>query len=591
MPDLSPEIKAVLEERLDTQFVPHLPAPTNGLVGDPLIQFNRSRALAAFAISKICGISEQEACLSVVDGGDDGGLDAIHFDSKVGIVYFIQSKLKNGISQAEILKLVNGTKKILTEQFATFNQYVKDREAEIKGAVFNCERIELVLAFTGTDIGHHGLDDAQAFLNDKDFDERLADKVFRFDAAAIKQSLSAEHNHPSVNADLFVEGCSSVGNPRRAFFGVVKLGDLVELHKKHESALYQRNIRNTIKRKSEVNDSIRDTLSDSPNDFFFLNNGITGLCTRIRPANPVEKGRTLRVEGLSIVNGAQTIGSALRVSEDDPQKDLSGAKVGITLIQTDPSSDFGDQITRCRNHQNEVKLTDFVALDGEQESLRKELAVLGFEYVYKTGVDRDTSTPDQIFYNEAFNALSIVGSNYKVLVQIRKRPTQSAGVGSPVYKELFHSGLSALSVVNAVKINRFFNAKIDELLGSSGYTDARIYQQGRYLLAWLVIRPFVDAIAGPGVLSDVKINNALARPFDEVRELLLVEAKKQAAYASASKQFSSYPRVVTLIRYVLDQAYGLSIDDHPEWKIIEERNPDGFIRFLLGKVQKRIFHD
>ena len=67
-------------ETLKTRYFPMiLPMPGNHKPEDR--EKNRlSRALAALAIEKLADVSPAQAAYAVVDGGNDNGLDAIHFD-------------------------------------------------------------------------------------------------------------------------------------------------------------------------------------------------------------------------------------------------------------------------------------------------------------------------------------------------------------------------------------------------------------------------------------------------------------------------------------------------------------------------------
>jgi len=51
-----------------------------------------TRSLAAFALMVSANISPQEASKSIVDGGQDNGIDSIYFDRREKIMYILQSK-------------------------------------------------------------------------------------------------------------------------------------------------------------------------------------------------------------------------------------------------------------------------------------------------------------------------------------------------------------------------------------------------------------------------------------------------------------------------------------------------------------------
>jgi hypothetical protein len=51
-----------------------------------------TRALAAFAVSQLAGVSPEEAGQAVTDGSGDNGIDALHYDRPTKTMYVIQAK-------------------------------------------------------------------------------------------------------------------------------------------------------------------------------------------------------------------------------------------------------------------------------------------------------------------------------------------------------------------------------------------------------------------------------------------------------------------------------------------------------------------
>ncbi|MBK8375962.1 MAG: AIPR family protein [Sphingomonadales bacterium] len=105
-------------------------------------------------------------------------------------------------------------------------------------------------------------------------------------------------------------------------------------------------------RDTPVNAAIRDTLAERPDHFQYLNNGVTALCEIIDPKNGTAmQDCAYRVD----YHGAQTVASTAGFVADNPDPDISGAKVMITLITADADGD-SKSVTRARNHQNPVQL-------------------------------------------------------------------------------------------------------------------------------------------------------------------------------------------------------------------------------------------
>lgn len=387
MSSLEQHHSALLQKCLADEFVPHLPPILDNR--KPVEEKNRknlSRAFSAFAIHHICGVPKIDAALSVIDDFDDYGVDAIYYHALTETLYFVQSKLKatEEFKQDEALTFRQGIEKLIRQDFSGFNLNVQNRKAEIEDALDNCSRIQLVLAHTGTGITRHAKGALDEFLADTNHgEERLEKEVINYDAVRVLQDLLNSKAYDRVNEDLWLQKHSFIAEPRATYFGLIALQDLVALHDKYGQALYEKNIRTFLGHKTEVNASIQQTLASTPEDFLYFNNGVTALCQEIDPKGNNGSKKRLRIRGLTVINGAQTIASTAKFIADNKSADISRARVSLTLIKANLDGQFGKAVTRARNHQNPVQLSNFAALDDEQERLRREIAHLGIRYAYK----------------------------------------------------------------------------------------------------------------------------------------------------------------------------------------------------------------
>lgn len=69
-------------------------APGNSLKNEEPSSIALTRGLAALAVAKLSGCELDEAGASVIDGTDDGGIDAVHVDSSRSRLWLVQSKWK-----------------------------------------------------------------------------------------------------------------------------------------------------------------------------------------------------------------------------------------------------------------------------------------------------------------------------------------------------------------------------------------------------------------------------------------------------------------------------------------------------------------
>jgi hypothetical protein len=171
----------------------------------------------------------------------------------------------------------------------------------------------------------------------------------------------------NTNRDIFeFEGRT------KAFTFLLKPKTLHDLFQKYGFSLFFKNVRNPIHR-SNYNPKIIETLLKKPDAFWYFNNGITAI-TKILPNIGVH-AKKIKIEGLQIINGAQTVYSvycAYRDGTNAQRKTMDTyAKISIRLIASS-DEDFNLQITRYTNFQNPMHDRDFWANDEVQQRLQNE---------------------------------------------------------------------------------------------------------------------------------------------------------------------------------------------------------------------------
>jgi hypothetical protein len=580
---------------LDEEYIPHLPLLLNTTRPiDEQQRKNRSRAFSAFALHNICGIAKQDAAQSVVDDFDDYGVDAVYYHALTESLYLVQSKLKAAeeFSQQEALAYCQGVRKLITQDFDGFNRNVQKRMVEIEDALDNCSHIQLVIAHTGAGISRHAKDAIEELLADEDHgEERLRKQVIDYDSKRTVADLQGSQAYERVDADLWVLNCTRVDEPRLTYFGLVRLLDLVGLHEKHGNALYEKNIRTFLGHKTEVNASIQRTLEAKPQEFLYLNNGVTALCQEIRPKGRKKSkggGKRLVLRGFSVINGAQTIASSAKFRGDDPKKDISAAKVSLTLIKADSDSQFGKSVTRARNHQNPVLLANFAALDDEQERLRRDLALIGIHYVYKAEGAETVADSKRIRIDEAAQALAMLQPDPRYVVWLKKEPARLLDTASDQYKSLFSSSVTPFQLANAVLFNRYAQGRMaTEVRGASG--QARLtYKHGSYVVAWVLAKRISAAINFAALFDEERLRASLSTSFDELRQVHWDVMNATMTLKGPLAFFRNQTDTIQFIEKVLIQHYGLTDDPVVEYKRGQQGTgqlyPEELFAYLVSKA-------
>lgn len=170
-------------------------------------------------------------------------------------------------------------------------------------------------------------------------------------------------------------------------------------YQRYGNRLFAKNIR-YYKGSTDVNQGIKEVLRTEPEKFFYYNNGVKLLCRKItrKAAHSTDRITGLfALEGVSLVNGAQTTGSIGAVYADMPDV-VARAKVFIQMIDlADTEEEQATQITRFTNTQNRIDGKDFAALDPEQERIKNELSFSGIQYAnYLTAFFDAKSLPELV---------------------------------------------------------------------------------------------------------------------------------------------------------------------------------------------------
>ena len=160
------------------------------------------------------------------------------------------------------------------------------------------------------------------------------------------------------------------------------------------------------------------------------------------------------MEGVSLVNGAQTTGTIGSVYTENPEL-ISSACVYIQMIDLgDSNEEQAAQITKLSNTQNRIEGKDFASLDPNQERLRMELSLGGIQYLYKSGAKID-SPEKQISLDEAIiaQACSLPDLTITALAK-RNLGALTENIQKTPYILIFNGSTNSFSLYNNVQVLR-----------------------------------------------------------------------------------------------------------------------------------------
>jgi ribosomal protein S16 len=338
-------------------------------------EIDRSKVLAEFFVGEILPIKQFMDLIEdfeggYVDGAGDGGCDVII--KKGDQVHIIQSKYTGGsksLSPEDFDKWANIFLRLADPDKFNLKTKLKEIIREI-----NWSNDKFYMWFvtnskvdnngkTIHELGFHIPDK----LKDKGFNQE--DQIFSelMDEPAIREQIENEADsllqdnisfkfHPAKNengdASIFVVENSKL----RSAVLAVKANDLIDIFNRAGINLFNYNIRNPLGDVGK-NKKIKVTAKEEPENFFFYNNGISAICNTL-DTSKINSGY-ISGEGISIVNGAQTVRSLVSAGHDTSKNDLKVLMRITEMPSHGTKKDVLRKITEYNNTQNAILPSDF----------------------------------------------------------------------------------------------------------------------------------------------------------------------------------------------------------------------------------------
>jgi AIPR protein len=528
---MTPEQLVQLKQVLEDRFFPFMPKRTDPSArgwSEEQHQLDRfSRSYAAFCVAKMAGLSESDACNTVIDGRDDNGIDAIFPCSTQGEnrLILVQSKFKENAAPdlEDTLKFLQGVRDLAARRYNRFNQAFNLKLSSIQPTLDLADlKVDLVMAHLSGDLPSHSKNNVDNLLDELNAAHEVA-RFVNFDGNEGYRHLTEEYAPAPINDVIEMHNWVIVNSAPRVMYGQVSVHTLSQLYVRHQRGVFGRNIRNYIG-EGTVNDAIAQTIREEPSSFMHLNNGLTIVCNRFTPRGMAQQQRAMfDLNELSIVNGAQTVGSIARVSQDLDLTD-SRAKVLVTVLESvGAGSGFEQRVTQTRNTQNQIRISDFAAQDATQERLRRELAVSGVTYHYKPGEQSPPADSSNITLAEAVTALACFSGKLEDIVTVRSSLPQASNPSSAIYKRLFKDSLTGGRLYRKVAIFRLMGQFAEGSIWAAGPNSAEreFYRNMRLFVMHFVKRQHSSLFDHAELVLTTDEEQTLSRAFNEIGENIL----------------------------------------------------------------------
>ena len=320
----------------------------------------------------------------ITDGADDKQIDAIVIDDEKSIIFVIQGKFIGGdVINAEPLREVLSSWmqfKDLVRLQEVGNLKLKRKLSEVARALEDEYEIAFELITTAVLSEAATIDLATFQQQLAEFSERedISSSIVLIDKDEIRRryDLALERENPSINYTLDLTEIPhfpfTVAGTQVVIVAV-PLSECITIPGIKDGTLFQKNVRQSLGLNNTVNKGIKTTIySDKHRDFFFFHNGITAICNKLEL-----KDHQLKLYGLNVVNGCQSLNTILSCSEQ--VKKLEDTCVLFRFYEI-PQRERADRISINTNSQSAVKPRDLRSNDKRVLNLKKL-----FEQKYSQG--------------------------------------------------------------------------------------------------------------------------------------------------------------------------------------------------------------
>lgn len=380
-------------------------------------------------------IFETKACIT--DGAGDKQIDAIYIDDQSSTIFIVQGKFYKGETvDAEPLREVTSSWvqiKNLAKLQEAANEKLKAKISEIAKAIEGDYEVcfELITTSALTDSAKNDLAAFQAELAESD---TLSASLVLVDDEMLqaRYNEALNRNRPYINYEFSIEPGKYVEmkiGSTRAVIAAIPLKECIKIPGIKDGNLFRKNVRQSLGSGNKVNRGIARTLRNNPDDFFFLHNGITAICSSIKVTDGV-----MTVKELNVVNGCQSLSTIFNCSES--VRNVNDAYIMFRFYEIS-DTERADEISTCTNSQSAVKARDLRSNDKYVLKIKK-----AYEQHFTDGyfITKRGEVADPVRFNTA-HIVDLTSLGKQLIAWHSQRPTISyseSKIFDKYFEQLFH---------------------------------------------------------------------------------------------------------------------------------------------------------
>ena len=316
------------------------------------------------------------------------------------------------------------------------------------------------------------------------------------------------------------------GGKWKAFVISINGAILFDLYEKHKNALFSANLRDYLgSRRStkNVNNTIKKTAESESGLFYIFNNGITIISKKARYNN-----ESLKIHGISVVNGAQTIGAIHAAGRENADNLAIVARVIVV--------DDGSMIPRivaANNTQNAIVAWDRRSNDPVQIRLGQEFGAKGIDYFHR----RDSARKPKmsIFAYQVGQMLCAFGGDLQTAIRAKAKVFED----DKTYNEVFPDNLGIDHVFGVQTLGWAYDKIKQELKSKSASGSmTNLEQKQLLLLQYPASKQFLIRVMG-----DLR-EEISGRNVQHPREFAI---KEEAIVADGPEAVAAWIKVISAI--------------------------------------------
>lgn len=418
------------------------------------------------------GFDQDIAADWLTDGSNDGGIDAIINDpsSENNDVIIIQSKyyentpLNSDTIAAEFVKIKNTLKDLKNNKVQEYSNKVVTAYRNATSQLEDDGVIKVVLFSSYQPSNKREINKLRrtmtAALPDYDCELNCGSDIESEIEMSENGNLNIDYDKLSLDKrDNFLQYEDSI------IVNVSALS-LQDLYIRRRNGILGRNLRYYVRQKN-VDNGITETITSTPNDFWYKNNGIVIVCDNFEI-----DGTELKLFNFSIVNGGQTTN---RISQVDIYKDFY-LQCKIVKIKGDTQEDkdaFVLGIADATNSQKPIKDADLKANTVEQLKLRSRLNNVGIYYITKKGdkAPRQYAEPYQVTKMDSVGKLSLAS-----ILQMpgSARSNSKKMFSNEYYYLIFGKDANEKVIADILRISYYYDQFLKSDIRSRGYDERSV---------------------------------------------------------------------------------------------------------------------